>query len=64
MHSALCQVCDGAGLQLAMRAGVVTRRDPARTVSTAIPRRCPSCRGRRVLPVPGRTLAGRRLPAL
>lgn len=64
MHNQVCQLCEGAGVLLIMRAGVLRRRDPFRVISNATKLRCPSCRGMRSWPVPGHTLAGRRLPAI
>jgi hypothetical protein len=64
MHNQVCDVCEGRGLLLVMRAGVLRRRDPSRVISNATKLRCPSCAGRRSWPVPGSTLAGRRLPAI
>lgn len=64
MHNQVCSVCGGDGVLLIMRAGVQLWRDPRRTVTKATKLRCPTCRGLRSWPVPGRTLAGRRLPAI
>lgn len=64
MHNQVCQVCDGTGVLLIMRAGVLLRRNRYRMISNATKLRCPTCGGRRSWPVPGRTLAGRRLPVI
>lgn len=64
MHNQVCPVCGGDGVLLMMRAGVLLRRDPTRVLTNATKLRCPTCHGRRSWPVPGRTLAGRRLPAI
>lgn len=64
MHNALCQVCGGGRILVTMRAGIVLRKNPARLISHPIPVRCTGCRGQRMFPVPGRTLAKRRLPSI
>lgn len=64
MHSSLCQRCEGGRILITLRAGVAFRRDPTRMMSHPIPIRCPGCRGQRMFPIPGRTLAGRRLPSI
>lgn len=64
MHSAVCQVCAGAGWRWTMRVGVVTRRNPSRQVSVKVTQHCPGCPGDGNTTVPGRVLGARRLPAL
>jgi hypothetical protein len=64
MHSAICERCAGQGWHWTMRAGVVFRRNPRRTVTVQHKQRCTSCAGAGRNPTPGETLSGLRLPAI
>lgn len=57
-------MCAAAGWRWTMMLGVLTVRDPDRSVSVRTQQPCPGCSGAGTYPVSTRSLGRRRLPAL